>query len=201
MAALLLSGPALHAQMSAFERPVPPETDAWSFAKYGKVEPTLYTGTVNVSIPFYTYKDSDFEIPVSFIYRSNGCLPNDRAGIMGPGWQLDAGGLITREVRGVPDDMWFAIDAAGGRLRIKGYWETATSDKGFTDSQLYSGRVNDFNTVDCFYLDSSVPPSEREGYDALPDEFHFNFMGYAGSFQIVPDGASASTGPTSIRRR
>ena len=45
---------------------IPIAPDAWSFMKYGGyTAPDLYTGTLHLSIPLYTYKDRDFEIPLS----------------------------------------------------------------------------------------------------------------------------------------
>ena len=61
-----------------------PSTDSWNTINYGSVGTSLYTGTVNISIPFYTYKDKDFTIPISFDYASNGHIPNQKAGILGP---------------------------------------------------------------------------------------------------------------------
>ena len=80
-----------------------PSTDAWNFIKYGEVGASLHTGTVNLSIPVYTYQDNDFSIPISLNYSSNGLVANMRAGILGPDWVLDAGGRISVEINGMFD--------------------------------------------------------------------------------------------------
>ena len=76
-----------------------------SFMKYGNMSSVdLYTGTVATSIPIYTYKYSEFEIPISINYASSGFIPNVPTGIIGLGWYLNSGGCITREVRVIPDE-------------------------------------------------------------------------------------------------
>lgn len=82
---------------------ITPSTDSWNMIKYGSVGASLYTGTANVSIPFYTYNDKDFTIPISFDYASNGHMPNKKAGILGPDWSLNVGGTISVEINGIPD--------------------------------------------------------------------------------------------------
>lgn len=77
---------------------------AWDFMKYGNSEMKLYTGTINLDIPVYTYQDYDFTLPLSLKYASNGFMPNKIAGYVGMGWFLNIGGVITRKVNGIPDE-------------------------------------------------------------------------------------------------
>ena len=46
--------------------------NVWSMIKYGDADVDLFTGTLGLSIPIYTYEDSDFTIPVSIGYSSSG---------------------------------------------------------------------------------------------------------------------------------
>ena len=84
-AALLCLPQMMLAQASASNEPVRPSADAWTAVQYGAVAPSLYTGTLHLSVPLYTYSDPDFEIPISAEYATNGCLPNDKAGSLGVG--------------------------------------------------------------------------------------------------------------------
>lgn len=78
VAALTLALPQpSRAQMSAGNEPQRPSADAWEFMKYGEIHPSLYTGTLSLSIPFYTYKDPDFELPISFDYATTSWLSQD----------------------------------------------------------------------------------------------------------------------------
>lgn len=169
-----------------------PSTDAWNFTKYGEVSPSLYTGTVNLSIPFYTYKDADFEIPVSFDYASNGNIANVRGGVLGHDWTLNGGGCITREIRGIPDN-------TSNRHGIQGFYQLHKNDNVSKpdDPHERSERLHrmwdiknpntsmNFGTVapEIIY-NAGLPFSTSQKFDAEPDIFHFNFMGYYGTFHF-----------------
>lgn len=90
--------------------------DTWNFIQYGNFDTNPYTGTVSVSIPIYTYEDPDFKFPISLHYGSNGMVPNRIPGIVGHDWNLNIGGVITRTVRGIPDD-----EPYNGRME---FWTT-----------------------------------------------------------------------------
>lgn len=67
----------------------------------------LFTGQPNVSIPVYSFSNnSGLRLNVSLEYiGGSGVQVNESPSILGMGWLLNAGGSITRIVRGMPDDM------------------------------------------------------------------------------------------------
>ena len=65
-------------------QPIAPQV--WSFMVYGNNPFDLYTGTVGVSIPIYTYNDRDFKVPITLSYSSNGFKPNKQSDIVGYDW-------------------------------------------------------------------------------------------------------------------
>ena len=69
-----------------FANPLSP--DSWAMIKYGNSDIDPYSGTLGITIPFYTYQDEDFTIPISIGYASNGYKPNIQSGILGLGWYL-----------------------------------------------------------------------------------------------------------------
>lgn len=173
------------AQMLSSPEPLRPSTDVWETIKYGDISPSLYTGTINVTIPFYTYKDADFEIPISFVYSSNGLQPNARAGSMGMGWRLSVGGCISREIKGTPDDEYGILDTGIG------VYHTVRGFSYLNDSGIIPGNYNLYahgplGPIDaqCFYANNN----HSILVDAEPDVFHFDFMGYSGSFMLDTDG-------------
>ena len=83
---------------------IQPSAEAWQMARHGEIAPDLFTGAMAWSLPLYTYKDEDFTIPISLDYRFDGCRPSQPAGVVGMGWNLNCGGVITRQVVGLPDD-------------------------------------------------------------------------------------------------
>ncbi len=183
-AAVLLSLPTTAlAQMSSADEPMRPSTETWAQIQYGEVSPSLYTGTVSLSIPFYTYKDPDFEIPVSLRYASNGCLPNDPPGILGPGWSLDVGGVISREIHGIPDDEKAYITENSLNVKYaQGYYAYHATTLECGPETIYCADASFGNRKAYYYV------SNTQFYDAEPDIFHFNILGRSGSFHLGPQG-------------
>lgn len=66
----------------------------------------LYTGVPNISIPVYSYKsNSGISMAISIDYAGGGIQVGESPSIVGLGWYLNSGGMISRTVRGMPDDM------------------------------------------------------------------------------------------------
>lgn len=63
-----------------------------------------HTGTGSISIPLYSLQEGEIEVPVSLSYNASGVKVTDVSGMTGMGWYLNAGGGISRELRGLPDD-------------------------------------------------------------------------------------------------
>ncbi|MDR1199738.1 MAG: hypothetical protein LBK94_12145 [Prevotellaceae bacterium] len=182
----------INAQLQIGREPDVPSAQTWDFIKYGNANANLHTGMVNVSIPFYTYKDKDFEIPVSFDYASDGFKPNSLSGILGHDWVLNVGGCITREMRGMPDDV-------NEHIRIPAFlhedniWYSDNICKGFhylhgsgiSESSMDLNFALDYKDDAVSYYSMGNSPVY---YDVEPDIFHFNFMGYSGSFYFWYNG-------------
>lgn len=107
LALILFGACTLFAQESdpfSYAARIQPSAEAWQIARHGEISPDLHTGAMAWSLPLYTYKDEDFTIPISLDYRFDGCRPSQPAGTVGMGWNLNCGGVITRQVVGLPDD-------------------------------------------------------------------------------------------------
>lgn len=67
----------------------------------------LFTGQANVSVPIFSFKNnSGISASVSLVYMGgSGIQVGESPTFTGLGWYLNAGGSITRTVRGMPDDM------------------------------------------------------------------------------------------------
>lgn len=153
-----------------------PSADTWDFIHYGEIEPSLYTGTMALSVPFYIYEDADFRIPISFDYASNGCIPNILAGVLGPGWQLNVGGCVSREIRGIPDNRDIAA-------KLYGFYRLYQERPNYPKWYIGHSDVVPKSPANLWYYDSV-----NASYDADPDFFHFNFMGISGRFHLGFDG-------------
>lgn len=182
-----------------------PSVEAWQMTRYGNLTPSLYTGAMTFSIPLYTYEDPDFTIPISLDYSFDGYRPAQHSGTVGYGWFLGCGGVITREVRGVPDEGTIAPnDPASFYEATRGWFSTCAEGLSFSqpDSVIWSyhrfvGDSNDplvnlsgIRSYDAF---SDIPAlvsatGQHPRYDLAPDIWHFSFLGHSGSFMMLEDG-------------
>lgn len=117
-----------------------------------------YSGVANVNIPIYSLPHhKDFEIPINLSYNTGGNKIQDLAGPVGLGWSLQAGGMITRVVRGIPDtetnfidpqdsdDYWDIIDLSKDSERDAFYFSTPFGSAKFVliDDNGYSSPYQD----------------------------------------------------------
>ncbi len=73
--------------------------------KNGTNPVSLFSGTISMGIPLYTATaNNGAGVPVSIGYNASGIKVSEIAGPVGLGWQLYAGGSITRVTRGIPDE-------------------------------------------------------------------------------------------------
>ncbi len=152
-----------------------PETP--TSASLGKVEELTVntaTGVPSISIPLYTFEMDGVSVPISLSYNASGIKVGDLATSVGLNWSLEAGGQISRTVRGKADDHlgWFDPDF------------TYLSDTWFSS----------YNPNDPFiwqrYMvghQSGGVPSMAKEHDHNPDLFSYSFPGYSGSFIHMPD--------------
>ena len=74
----------------------------------------LFSGTVNVTVPIYNYSVDNVNLGVTLTYGTGGIKVDDVASEVGLGWSLNTGGSITREVRGIEDELtYLEIDTLG----------------------------------------------------------------------------------------
>ncbi len=139
----------------------PPSPTAFELGKYGHAPLGLNTGTVQVSIPIYTYKTRNLNVPISLSYRSNGIKVDELSSNVGLGWSLNAGGVITRLVRDENDEN-------------RGVF--------YPDEEIELFGLSSPITRDYLHLASG------EGVDSEPDLFMYNFLGHTGQFILDPKG-------------
>lgn len=140
---------------------VPPSPSAFKFSTYGNIPLNGSTGGFSYSIPLYTVTDKDISLPISLDYYSNGVKIDELAGIVGTDWILNAGGVISRVMRGKPDensDRWYPENIQKG---VK-----STDEKVYAVAEGYSNidverdwfsfNVNGISGT--FYFDESLKP-------------------------------------------
>lgn len=141
-----------------------------TLGQYGAFPVSLYTGSVDISIPIHTLKTNNITVPISLQYNGSGFIPNKDCGKIGHDWTLVAGGVITRTVNGVPDE-W--ISGAGSfDYDLHGLLN-------FGNNAPSSSNIQNLQ-----FLSPGVP-----NYETTPDLFSFNFCGQSGQFMINHDGS------------
>ncbi len=181
---------------------ITPSVETWKVTRHGGLSPSLYTGAMQWSLPLYTYKDYDFELPVSLEYSYDGFRPGESTGSIGLGWALNVGGVITREVKGLRDECF--MQQTSGRYVYGCYYAwrdrvafSADAVELLRGTTIYSETLSDDD--DETFLETlrdDLPndvlvcrhPQYNACYDIEPDVFRFNFCGHKGEFRFDSDG-------------
>src|SRR5687767_2627615 len=145
---------------------IPASPSAASLGIFGQIPVGKYTGTAVVSVPLYNISYKDLQIPIGISYHAAGNKPDFFPGIVGLSWALNAGGVITRVVKGMPDYERYDIGQANIPV---GYNPTGASDWSTLP------RLNTHLSNGGFFTDQ-----DRTN----PDEFYFNFNGITGKFYM-----------------
>jgi|GEM_PF-4989451 len=106
-----LAGPEALAQIKFPATEMTPQSPVVSsFTRYGEIPMDYSTGVPQISIPVFTLKAGDIEVPISISYHASGIKVTDIASEIGLGWVFNVGGIITRTVLGQPDEISNKID-------------------------------------------------------------------------------------------
>jgi hypothetical protein len=144
---------------------LPPAPNASAITRYGDATVNKNSGTPNISIPLFTVKGIKLSTGISLGYSSNGIKVDEIASRVGMGWAINAGGVITRTLRGQADE----LNARHYPYTTIGFnWGTHNYMKRIAESQNAYGNSG--------------------GFDAEPDLFNFSFDGYSGSFAFDGNG-------------
>lgn len=174
-------------------RNVPTSPEVALLGRFGDIPVGHYTGTAEVSVPLYTLKVDNIEIPLALSYHTSGIKVADEATWVGLGWNFMPEGTITQEIRGRED---FATGGDGfkntsGYDGFKSHFPTLYSENQNYRPQIGFSETNDgYSSVlhsPSIYDDSNeiiIRLKEKKGQ---PDIFSYNFYGYSGKFFYNPD--------------
>lgn len=159
---------------------IPPSPNVSDMNKGVEFPVSYYTGSANVEIPIHTISLPQIDLPISLTYRTSGLRVEDYASWVGAGWTLQAGGNVSRTVKGLPDEL---------NETHRSGWFTARSSGLFT-----SGSIN-FDTIySCYSTETPFPPttpadpltridSIAYGWiDTEPDLYYFSTPSGGGKF-------------------
>ncbi|MEQ9413392.1 MAG: RHS repeat domain-containing protein [Cyclobacteriaceae bacterium] len=139
---------------------MPASPNVASLMKYGDVPVNLSSGIAGLSIPLCEISTKNVSLPISLTYHNTGLRSEEIPSWVGLGWDLNAGGLITRQVRGRSDEgpsgIFYYID------EFKNHLENDLGTE--QEKRIYKNRL------------------VIGEYDSQFDHFSFNFLGRSGSF-------------------
>ncbi|MDQ8749961.1 hypothetical protein [Elizabethkingia miricola] len=155
----------------------PAAPTANNLMKFEEVPVSYYTGIPDVSIPLFNMStgNENVNLDVSLKYHPLSAKPDDKAGEAGLGWNLSAGGTITRTVRGGVADS--KVDPILFSAVPRNKYGIYHHDYNNTYKLVYD------DTANFDYLEYGYNAATGK-IDTEYDLYQYNFMGYAGRFII-----------------
>ncbi len=144
---------------------IPPSPNAAALAQYGEFPVNMATGTPSISIPLYQVQSRQLQMPISLSYHASGIKVAQKSSNVGLGWALNIGGVITRSVVDIPDEI------------TNGYGNIANTLPGADD-------LGDIATA----AEQAVLEDLENHKDLEPDIFNYNFNGRSGQFKYTKNG-------------
>ncbi len=157
---------------------VPPSPTVANLMKFEEVPVSYYTGQPNIAIPLYSKAiNSELKVNVSLSYSTQGVKMDNVSGWTGTGWSLNAGGSISRTVRGFPDEILpsQSLKRKVGMHHLTPYW----SYTNYTHAP--NRREHNFRVL--------AGADDQDKHDSAPDLYQFSFMGYSGRFLVFRNGS------------
>ena len=145
---------------------VPPAPSVASLMRFEEVPVDYYTGQPNISIPLGNVLiNKDLSYPIALQYNTQGIRIEERSGWTGTGFSMGTGGVISRTIQGIPDEL---NDQYGGigifhLTEMMDYYGLSQADK-----TKFLWETNNGETKK----------------DAMYDLFQYSFFGNSGRFII-----------------
>ena len=162
--------------------------------RYDNSSVNLNTGTVSLTVPLVEFDDPDFDLDVSITYSSDGFKPLQPDNFVGMGWRLNCGGVITREVHGIPDEFMNITTDSGfvGCYEIsdlKGFRMGTPADASFMNKILNPGSIDgEFQHAYIEEGTRKIVVRKNGNTEMSPDLYRFRFGKHSGYFMYSLDG-------------
>ncbi|MGZ8554696.1 MAG: hypothetical protein ACXWV8_14890, partial [Chitinophagaceae bacterium] len=158
---------------------VPLQTpQAASLSKYVEYPVSYYNGLAQVSIPIYEIVSGDISVPVTLSYHGSGIRVQEEASWVGLGWTLNAGGVITHDIKGGNDEV--GLNHSFNQVYPNGqqntYMESPFAMGKTGCSSLYTNTGTVWN---CGSLQTQLNSGSMDGE---PDMYAYHFGNYSGKF-------------------
>jgi YD repeat-containing protein len=160
MACVVVSSPYLWAQAPQLPKVVAASPEASALAKYINYPVNHSAGLVDISIPLYEIKVGDMTLPITLSYHASGIKVNEKSGIVGLGWSLNAAPSVSRSMSGNLDEYSY----------LKHVFNPPAPGQ---DQLVYNRRL---------FESSGFPGGSM---DEQPDNFYYKLLSGSGRFYIA----------------
>jgi hypothetical protein len=171
------------------------------------------SGKLGVNIPIYTCNTPNISVPISLAFNTSGIKHTQKASSVGLGWSLNAGGFITRVVKGLPDETNESTASLGTSVdEIEFCFENKNYPYYYMYSENYRGIQTFFNpyfpytqtffnnnynngeftdeflvlNAYTFSQNNYLDQKKKYLFDQEPDVYYYSFGGYSGQFILNP---------------
>lgn len=151
---------------------------AAALGTYGNETINMFTGQPNINIGLYTIAVGEYKLPISLNYSLASVKPEEHPGIMGLGWNLVCGGVITRNVKGGVDEYYSAQSSPNNKYSYYDNYSTLAGSNWYSSSFL----------ADLTAKMRTMQPIAGLGAYPAPDEFNFSVNGLSGTFYKNHEG-------------
>lgn len=132
------------------------------------------TGAACFDIPIYTIKTGGYTMPISLHYETSGFRVATIASNVGLGWNLNAGGCITKTIKGFNDN----ISGVGYCAQDN---QAVNIHNAIRDLAQEDYLNNEQTYIEDEHCNTLIKVTDKL-YDSEPDIYSFNFAGYSGNF-------------------
>ncbi|MCH2197012.1 DUF6443 domain-containing protein [Kordia sp.] len=144
---------------------IPPAPTVANLMRFEEVSVDLYSGQPSIGIPLGQIAISDMlNYPIGIQYNTQGVRIDERSGWLGTGFSMATGGVISRTVRGIPDEN--NSQALGRGVYFNNYKNFGNLSH--ADQEEFLWRTANGN----------------DRYDSQYDLYQYNFFGKAGRFIV-----------------
>jgi len=168
--------------------------EAEKYNQLSEIPVDLYTGRVNIEIPLYTIIHNDIKVPISISYMGGGIKVAEESGLVGLGWKLNASGVISRVLRGMPDELYDNANRKAGYRRMgelilpdgvsefSDYINLIKSSNQDRDPIALGHPVSQKDLNKVYMIGLYQDKYDEMRFESSQDNYMFNVNGLSGSF-------------------
>ena len=153
-----------------------------AFDKFGDIPVDLADGVPDISVPLHTLHYGNINVPIELRYHPASVKMPSHPGWVGTGWDLEAGGVITRVVRNLPDEFYGSTAIMNNSVSTYCPYPIANPPTSGAQNVYNGSSWSTAAGLKTYFTSNGVFT------DNCADEFSFTFMGHSGKFYYTPSG-------------